>query len=514
MVKSFVLSFSLLLSVVYGFAQLPPASIDSLVNATLKAFDVPGIAVGIVKDGKLVYAKGYGVRSLTSQQPVNTQTLFGIASNSKAFTATAIGMLVDDGKMNWDDKVTKYLPGFQMYDPWVTREFTVRDLLTHRSGLGLGAGDLMFFPDGGNFTRDEAIYNIRFLKPVSSFRSKFDYDNNLYMVAGEVIKKVSGLDWETFIEQRIMQPVGMQNSVASWNRIKNNANVIDAHAPADGKVIQIPHDWNPIVNAAGGIMSNVEDLSKWLILQMQDGKLPNGAQLISKKNHNEMQQLQTVIPVPSPGYYNTHFYGYGLGWFLKDVKGYKMVTHTGGLAGTVTQITMLPEINLGIIVLTNQQQGAAFYSITNTIMDSYIGLQNHNWLTLYNQRYIAGNKEADSIKASVNAEIASLQKSKSTYPVLNISGTYKDDWFGQVNITNTNNKLEFSSVKSPRLKGELIRYNLTTYIVKWYDRSLDADAYCVFSLSKNGTPESFTMEAISPQTDFSFDFQDLLLKKL
>lgn len=497
------------------FAQLSQSSTDSLVTATMKAFDVPGIAVGVVKDGKLVFAKGYGVRSITTGQPVDTKTLFGIASNSKAFTANALGMLADEGKIKWDDKVTDYLPGFQMFDPYVTREFTIRDLLTHRSGLGLGAGDLMFFPDGGNFSRDEAIYNIRFLQPVSSYRSKFDYDNNLYMVAGEVIKKVSGLEWEEFVETRMMKPVGMQTSTASWNRIKNNNNVIDAHAPADGKLVQIPHDWNPIVNAAGGIMSNIEDLGKWLILQMNDGAYPNGQHLISKKNHAETWQLQTILPVGNPGYYNTHFSGYGLGWFLKDVKGYKQVSHTGGLAGTVTQITLMPEMNLGIIVLTNQQQGVAFSTITNTILDSYLGLPDHNWLSLYKTRYNNGNREADSIKAVISATISKLQKEKGAgFSPLNITGSYKDAWFGQVNITNTNGKLEFSSVKSPRLKGELLRYSTTTYIVRWYDRSFDADAYCVFTLNKEGMPVSFTMEAISPQTDFSFDFQDLLLKKM
>jgi CubicO group peptidase (beta-lactamase class C family) len=513
MLKKLLLPLLCCSMIVSATAQLSAGYIDTLVASTLKTFSVPGIAVGIVKDGKLIFAKGYGVRSLTTQQPVTPQTLFGIASNSKAFTATALGMLADAGKLKWDDKVTDYLPEFQLFDPYVTREFTVRDLLTHRSGLGLGSGDLMFFPDGGNFTRAEAIHNIRFLRPVSSFRSKYDYDNNLYMVAGEIVKKISGLEWEDFIEQRIMQPVGMISSVASWNRIKNNTNVIDAHAPADGKVIQIPHDWNPIVNAAGGIMSNIDDLGKWLILQMKDGQLASGTQLISKKNHGEMQQLQTVIPT-GPGYYNTHFYGYGLGWFLADVKGYKQVSHTGGLAGTVTQITMLPELNLGIIVLTNQQQGAAFSTITNTIKDSYLGLPDHHWLDLYGKRYVTSNQQADSIKNASNATLAALQKNKGAgLAPLNITGTYQDAWFGKVSISNSNGKLEFLSEKSPRLKGELFRYSAATYIVKWYDRSLDADAYCVFVLDKEGKPVSFTMEAISPLTDFSFDFQDLLLKK-
>ena len=494
---------------------MSPESIDSLVNATLTTFDVPGIAVGIIKDGKLIFAKGYGVRSLAGKLPVDENTLFGVASNSKAFTSAALAMLMEEGKLKWDDKVTDYIPGFMMYDPYVTREFTIRDLLTHRSGLGLGSGDLMFFPDGGDFTREEMIHNIRFLKPVSSFRSKYDYDNNMYMVAGQIIEKVSGISWEEFIEQRIMKPLGLTTSKASYNRVPAGANMIEPHAPADGKVIQIPHDWNPTVNAAGGIMSNITDLSKWLIMQMKDGEYGDGKKLFSKRNHDEMWQLQTIIPVRPGGPYNTHFSGYGLGWFLSDVKGYKQVTHTGGLAGTVTQITLLPELKLGIIVLTNQQQGVAFNTITNTIKDSYLGYPNRNWLNQYKARYIASNKEADSIKKQVEADMAEqLKNNKTKMPDSLITGTYKDLWFGNIEISVKNNGLWFASIRSPRLNGKMFAYKANTYIVKWTDRSLDADAYVMFTIDKNGKAMGFTMEAISPLTDFSFDFQDLDLKRI
>lgn len=496
-------------------AQMSPASIDSLVNATLTTFDVPGIAVGIIKDGNLIFAKGYGVRSLSSKLPVDENTLFGIASNSKAFTSAALAMLADEGKIKWDDKVTDYIPGFMMYDPYVTREFTIRDLLTHRSGLGLGAGDLMFWPEGGDISRDEMIHNLRYLKPVSSFRSKYDYDNNMYMVAGQIIEKVSGTTWEEFIEQRIMKPLGFTTSKASYNRVGAGANMIEPHAPADGKVVQIPHDWNPTVNAAGGILSNINDLSKWLIMQMNDGEYGSGKRLFSKKNHDEMWQMQTIIPVRNPGPYNTHFSGYALGWGVSDVKGYKQVTHTGGLAGTVTQITLLPELKLGIIVLTNQQQGAAFSTITNTIKDSYLGYGNRNWLAQYKTRYIAANKEADSIKNAVDADVAAqLKNNKTKLADSLITGTYKDQWFGNIEISKANDGLWFAATRSPKLNGKMFAYKANTYIVKWTDRSLDADAYVTFALDKDGRSTGFSIEAISPLTDFSFDFQDLDLKRI
>lgn len=513
--KKFLFIQFIFISCISTRAQMAPSAIDSLVNATLTAFDVPGIAVGIIKDGKLIFAKGYGVRSLNNKLAVDENTLFGIASNSKAFTSAALAMLIDEDKLTWDDKVTDYIPGFMMYDPWVTREFTIRDLLTHRSGLGLGAGDLMFWPEGGDITRDEMINKIRYLKPVSSFRSKFDYDNNLYMVAGQVIEKLSGMPWEEFIEQRIMKPLGFISSKASYNRVEAGANMIAAHAPADGKVIQIPHDWNPTVNAAGGILSNITDLSKWLIMQMNDGVYGDGKKLFSKKNHDEMWQLQTIIPVRAPGFYNTHFSGYGLGWFLADVKGYKQVSHTGGLAGTVTQITLLPELKLGIIVLTNQQQGVAFNTITNTIKDSYLGYPDRNWLNFYKTRYINANSEADSIKKQVEADVAEqLKNNKTRLPDSLITGSYRDQWFGNVEISVKNNGLWFAAARSPRLSGKMSPYKANTYIVKWTDRSLDADAFVMFTMDKNGKASGFTIEAISPLTDFSFDFQDLDLKRV
>ena len=235
MKKIYLLS-PILFFFITSFGQpLNSKQIDSLVELTLKTFNVPGIAVGVVKDGKLIHSKGYGVANLETGKKVDEFTLFGIASNSKAFTTAAISMLVEEGKMKWDDKVTDHLPGFKMYDPYVTEAFTVRDLVTHRSGLGLGAGDLMMWPDGSNFSKGDIIHNLRYLKPVSAFRTKYDYDNNLYIVAGEVISKVTGIPWEDFIEQRIMKPLGFQHSAASLSRLKDKSNMIRPHAPEIGR---------------------------------------------------------------------------------------------------------------------------------------------------------------------------------------------------------------------------------------------------------------------------------------
>lgn len=507
----------MLLAAVFNSAAqvISSSQIDSVTELVLKTFDVPGIAVGVIKDGKLIHAKGYGVRSLRTMQKVDENTLFGIASNSKAFTSAALGMLIDEGKLKWDDKVTDYIPEFKMYDAYVTDAFTIRDLLTHRSGLGLGAGDLMMFPDSNNFTKKDIIHNLRYLKPVSAFRTKYDYDNNLYIVAGEVVARVSGMSWEDFIEKRIMQPLGMTASKASVGRLANHSNIVMPHAPVNGKVSTIDIEWSETANAAGGIVSNITDLSKWLIMQMDNGKYGDGKRIFSEEVHNDFWSPQTIINVGGPGAYNTHFASYGLGWFLRDVKGYKEASHTGGLAGIVTQITLIPELKLGIIVLTNQQSGYAFNSITNTIKDSYLGMKGIDRVKQQHERVVKNEAEAKKITDSIWAGIAAQQKLTSNRADLNnFIGTYKDEWFGDVTISIKNGQPWFDSRRSPKLSGILLPYKGNTFVAKWNDRSMDADAYVKFVLDETGKASGFTMAAISPLTDFSFDFQDLDLKRV
>jgi len=497
------------------FSQITSSQIDSLTERVLKTFDVPGIAIAVVKDGKLVHAKGYGVRSLNTMKKVDENTLFGVASNSKAFTAAALGMLVDEKKISWDDKVVDYVPGFKLYSPYVTMEFTIRDLLTHRSGMGLGAGDLMMFPDSSNFTREDIIHNLRYLKQVAGFRTHYDYDNNLYIVAGEIVAKVSGMSWEDFIDSRILKPLGMNSTAPSMSRVKDRSNLIDPHAPVNGKVQALKIDWSETANAAGGIVTNVTDLSKWIIMQMNHGKYGDGKQMFSDEVHEEMWTPQTIIPVKTIPPYNTHFSSYGLGWFLSDVKGYKQVTHTGGLAGVVTQVTLLPELQLGIIVLTNQQSGAAFTAITNTIKDSYLGISGIDRVKQMHDRVVQNEGEAKKITDQIQKDIEAQQKNTGSRPANTLfTGTYKDPWFGEVVIEEQNGKLRIHSIRSPRLRGDMQYYKGNTFIARWDDRSFDADAYVMFSLDMEGKASGIKMKAISPLTDFSFDFHDLDLTRV
>lgn len=508
-----ILVFSFLLLGLSSLAQgLSEKQIDSLVQKSMNTFNVPGIAVAVLKDGKVVHMKGYGTRSLRDGGKVDENTLFGVASNTKAVTAAALAQLIDEGKLKWDTKVTEIIPEFKLYDPYVTSEFTVRDLLTHRSGLGLGAGDLMVFPASNVTNKDQLIYNLRYLKPVSSFRSQYDYDNLLYIVAGEVVERVSGTEYETYVKQNILEPLGMNRTAMSWHRIEDYTNVIDGHAPVDGKLVPVGLSFTKVANPAAGIYSSVKDMSKWVQAQLDEGKFGQNLQdsLFSLEAHREMWKPQTITGT-GKGDYNTHFKAYGLGWFLSDVNGYLEVTHTGGLLGIVSQVTMIPELDLGIIVLTNQQSGAAFRSITNSVKDAYFGIKGEDRIKQYNESRLRAEKRADAEVAEVWKNVNAVQKNSKMTPeaLANYTGSYRDPWFGTVDIFMKDGKLNFRSENVSDLVGVMNYYKGNSFVVKWNDRALNADAFVVFSLNKEGEPKGFTMEPVSPLTDFSFDFQDL-----
>ena len=311
--------------------QGAPPDIDAWVQRTMKTFDVPGISLAIVKDGAVVVARGYGVKKLGEPARVDERTLFGIASNTKAFTATALGMLVDEGKIRWDAPVIDYVPSFQLSDPYVTREMTVRDLLVHRSGLGLGAGDLLWWPPSA-YDRKEIMRRLRYIPLATSFRSAYAYDNVLYLVAGEVIEAVSGKSWEDFVATRILARVGMTTSNVRHSDATKGGNVATPHARVDGTVRPIlPFD-SDNTNPAGGINASAADIAKWMLVRLADGKLADGSRLYSDQTSRTLTTLVTPMPLPNPppelSALRYNFYGYALGLNVHDYRGHKVITHT------------------------------------------------------------------------------------------------------------------------------------------------------------------------------------------
>lgn len=490
-------------------AQVPP-DIDSYVEEVCETFDVPGVAVSIVKDGEVVVAKGYGVRRLGEETPVDEHTLFGIASNTKAFTATAIGMLVEEGKLDWDKPVIEYLPWFRLSDPYVTGELTVRDLLVHRSGLGLGAGDLLWWPET-TYDRKEIVRRLRYLPLATSFRSAYAYDNVLYIAAGEVIEAVSGETWEQFILHRILEPAGMEDARFRNKEIHKEANVAAAHARVEGTLQEIQPFTSDKTNASGGIYASASDMAQWLIAQLDSGRVGTGRRLFSPHTTAELWTLVTPMPVnvPSPelAALRSNFTGYALGFRVQDYRGYKLVNHTGGNPGFVSKVSMIPDLKLGIAVLTNQESTEAFEAITYQILDYYLDSSDTGWIAAFDQ-----DRKRRAAATESAYEQAGLSRDITTGPSLHLSaytGEYSDRWYGNMSVRLENGGLVLRFAHTPALVGDLEHWQHDTFIVRWRDRTLRADAFVTFGLDHEGNIDSVKMKAVSPETDFSFDFHDL-----
>jgi CubicO group peptidase (beta-lactamase class C family) len=503
------------LAVSFTPAQTAPAGapqdLDAFSARVLKEFEVPGLAVAIVKDGKVVFAKGYGVRKIGEAAPVDENTLFGIASNTKAFTSAALAMLVDEGKITWDDPVTKHLPSFQLYDPYVTREMTIRDLLTHRSGLGLGAGDLLWWPPT-DYSREEIIRRFRNVKPATSFRSRYAYDNVLYMIAGQVVAAVSGKSWDDVIKERIFTPLGMTTSNTTVSALLASTDAATPHARVDGRVRAIAPQPLENVGPAGAINSSVAEMAKWLTAQLNRGQIGEGHRLFSERQNREMWSAQTITPLGDPPPHlsalKANFSAYGLGWGLTEYRRFKTVSHTGGLPGFVSRVTLVPDLNLGIVVLTNQQSGGAFQSLTYRILDYYMDAPDTDWISAFKkseEMSLAFAAEAEKRLASSRAV-----DSKPSLPLTKYAGRYTDAWYGDITIALENDKLVMRFGHTPLLVGDLEHWQHDTFVARWRDRSLEADSFVTFALKPDGSIEQMKMVAVSPITDFSFDFHDLL----
>ncbi len=496
-------------------AQLSTQKIDSLVSDAMEKFKVAGVSVAIVKDGKVIHSQGYGVADIGTKKPVNENTNFQIASNSKAFTSTALAILEDEGKLKWTDKVKDHIPEFKMYNDYVTENFNIQDLLTHRSGLGLGVGDLMFFPDGSDFTVKDVVSGFQYFKPTSAFRTQFDYDNLLYIVAGEVIARVSGMSYDLFVQKRIVEPLQMNNTFVG-SLLKDKINLAAPHSSESGIIKTIDTYDIGMGSAAGGIYSNVADISKWMIVRLNKGKYGPDlkSSLFSIDNHNEMWRLHTVLETNPNPRYNSHFNGYGLGWGLSDVKGNLKVSHTGGLPGMLSIVTMYPDMNLGIVILTNTENGGAglFSSISNTIGDSYLGLDDFGWIDKIASRMNEQKGTGDEVTANVWAKVDAAKNT----PIKNEDyiGIYEDPWFGKVEVFMKDKKLWIKSYRSPKLNGPMAFYNANTFAIKWEYQDMNCDALAMFALDENGKAQSIKMKGISPNIDFSFDFQDLDLQRV
>jgi CubicO group peptidase (beta-lactamase class C family) len=491
-------------------------AIDSSVRRAMDVFNAPGMSISIMHEGQLVHSEGYGNIRIDSSQRVDDRTLFQIGSVSKAFTAAALALLADEGKLDWDDPVIDYLPEFRMYDAWVTREFTIRDLLTHRSGLPLGAGDLLMFPDG-NATPAEVVQALRHLKPATSFRSEFAYDNLLYIVAGEVVAHVAGMPFEDFLEQRLLARLGMRDCVASPDRAPSQASVATAHMIVDGELEITSTRVTSLVAAAGGVTCSARSMAKWMSFLLNEGATEDGTQLISEEQFRELVNPVTLLG--APGYLAEHaevtLNAYALGWGVSTFYGEPMLSHGGGVWGMTTFIAVMPDQELAVFA-TNNQMSVAPRAVVYDVVDEFLRDTNEaagkDWTAILDGAMQDRQATADAVVAE--AWDARDADSTPSLPLEEYTGAYRDVWYGEVRVSLDDGQLWFHSERNEPLQGPLEHFQYDTFIARWTDRRLMADAYVTFSLNAEGAVEQIRMKAVSPATDFSYDFHDLDLRRV
>ncbi len=474
--------------------------LDKYIENAYKSWEIPGMSIAIVKDDKIVFSKGYGVRNIETGEPVDTNTLFGIASNTKAMTSAALAMLVDEGKISWDDKVQEYLPWFQLYNPYVSAEMTVRDLLCHRSGLKTFSGDLIWY--GSIYDRDEIIRRARYLKPTYGFRAGYGYSNIMFLTAGQIVEQVTDTTWDDFIKKRIFDPLGMKYTNTSIRKFKNNSNIVMGHVKEDSIHVPIPWvNWDNIA-PAGAVNSNVSDMSKWIILQLNKGTL-NGREYFSAGASNEMWTVQNPFKVSDASlkiWPSKHFSGYGLGWSLYDYHGRKVVTHGGGLDGQISRVALVPEENFGLVILTNSINNLPSY-LAYEIMDRYFGTEEKDWSTwgLKRSQLYEKRKQEKELAEEEN-------RIKNTSPALQLNeftGIYGGKLYGDANVTVEDGKLFVHFIPTPDFIGELTHWQYNTFRIKLINTPGLPAGKVQFLLDENGNVNEMKVKIPNPDFDFT-----------
>ena len=451
--------------------------IDEYINTAMKDWDMPGFAIAIVKNDSVIFAKGYGIRETGKPDKVDQNTLFVIASCSKAFTTAALAILNDEGKINWDDPVTKYLPGFQMYDSWVTKEITIRDLLTHRSGLATFSGDFLWL--GSAYDREEIIHRIRFLKPVSSFRTKYGYQNLMFITAAQIIKAVTDTSWGDYIQAHILNKIGMIHTNTSYEQFYKSSDAAKAHYRKDGTMKVYTDIQRDNAQGALGINSCVEDMAQWIRLQLGNGLYKN-LRIFSEKLSHQMHANQFAFGNAD----------YGFGWFITYKNGKRILNHGGGMPGYISDIDLIPEENLGFIILSNFESGMV-NSVRNYIIDSMTGVEPKDYerimLEGWNRRL---ERFANELKRRED------ERAKNTLPSMPLEkycGTYEDKMYGDAEVSLKNGELYLQFIPTPTFKGVLHHYQYDTFYIDWEDEFLTR-GFVKFDMNFKGQPDKITFE--------------------
>jgi CubicO group peptidase (beta-lactamase class C family) len=463
-------------------------------------WEVPGLAVAIVKDNKIIFAEGFGEREINSGQFVNSKTMFPIASNTKGFTSAALAILVDEGKISWDDKVTDYLPWFKLYDRYVTENMTIRDLLAHRSGLATFSGDLLWY--GSDYNREEVIKRARFLKPVYSFRESFGYSNIMYVAAGEIIPAVTGQSWDEFVQEKFFKPLQMERTITTTRSLPEFDNVATPHTDFEGKVIPVEYlNWDNVA-AAGAVISSVEDVSQWLMLQLNRGIAGNDTLFTPQRSH-EMWSQNTVLGVS--GFSRQHwpsmfFKSYGLGWSLSNYLGHKIVGHSGGYDGMISYTCMVPDENLGFVILTNKNS-SLYYPLVYKTLDVFLNGDNKDW-----SRFMLELTEKQASNRKQQNEENQKNRHKNTRPSLGpeaYTGTYGGELYGDAIVELKNDALFVQFLPSPKFRGKLRHWHFDTYEITFTEFPSLPPGTCTFVLDSDGKVSEMRIDVPNPDFDFT-----------
>lgn len=509
----------LLLAVSASALAAPPANLDRTVETLRQKIGAPGVSIAIVEKGQTTLARGWGVRKLGEAAPVDAQTIFQTGSTGKAMTAAALAVLVDDGKIAWDDPVIKHMPWFRMYDPWVTREITVRDLLVHRSGLGLGQGDLMMVPRSKR-SRRETVAAVAHLKPRTSFRSAYAYDNILYAVAGQLIEDVTGQTWEDFIRARVLRAGGMVNATSDNEERFRTANRSFPHARIAGplrglgpqQVLDERDELGRNAAPAGGLALSANDMAAWLRIQLARGALPGGGRLFSEKQALEMWKPVTIMPItqlPEPlKPAQASFQAYALGWQVQDYRGHKILQHGGAVFGSITRVVMVPDRDIAFAIMMNSEDSGMMLGLTYTLLDHYLGVADPGWIDRWESWYQARLEGGRQFLAKAQAAPVKAGPSK---PLAGYAGRYRDPWYGDVVVRPAGDGLSIDFTATPNMVGRLKHWQYDSFVTAFDDKALEP-AYVTFALDADGKVTGVTMKAVNPVVDFSWDYQDLDLK--
>ncbi|MEO7066844.1 MAG: serine hydrolase [Rhodanobacter sp.] len=490
-----------------------PMSLDAFAHKAMQTFDTPGMAVTVVEN-ETITTHTYGVRKLGEAAKVDAHTVFSIGSNTKAFTATALAMLVDQGKLHWDDRLVDKLPGFRMYDPYASAEMTVTDLLVHRSGLGLGEGDLLLMPSTDR-SRDEVMHAIRYLKPAHSFRADYDYDNVLYVVAGQLVQAVSGQRWEDYVQQHILDPLGMRDSQTSFDaRVPDQA---AWHAKIGGPLRGVGKQ-SLLVNVlngdaaapAGGLQLSALDMGRWLRVQLRHGELADGKRLFSEAASTALWTPHTLIPIdqqpPPLALAQPQFQAYAFGFEVSDYRGHKIISHDGGVLGGISEVVLIPEKQVAFAIMLNSEDVGTLLAVRQHLLDVTLGLSSPDWIANYKQ--VLDQRHAQAIKLLQAAATPAHASVGPSLPLSRYAGVYRDSWYGTATIGQTKGGLTIRFDRSPGMHGTLEHVQYDTFRTHW-DRSDIEDAYVTFALTAEGGIDHISMKAVSPLADFSYDYQDL-----